>query len=323
MKRILGVLVGVVLGNAAVASADLAVSGGTYKGFNFETQCQNGTSSGPRGTCNTVMQPLSFKVSQARTQVVGFTFKTSGVNCSWPDGSSHTVSLGNMPIGAQGRFQGSTSFTTVTNGGTPAPITVTTTANVDGTISGIDAKGTVTIQNTYDSSGGMHTCTSVAIPWTAGAPQRHAPYPRSTVHRFSCTFQARRTAVNIAVKPVAIVPEGYLQCSQPVTITSLDITLIRTTYVGAVSRDKVLSNAGKGGFVGGSRLHCGPGGNCGDGKFSVRRAWRYDPNSGYRTWMRARVRGVTITVVGPFVKAITGLGGPHPTGPQPGPGPGL
>lgn len=321
MKRILGVFVGVVLGSAAIASADVPVSGGSYNGFNFETQCQNGTSSGPRGTCNTVMQPVSYMVSQDRTQVVAFTFKTSGLNCSWPDGSSRVVSLGNMPIGPQYRFQGSTSFTTVTKGGTPAPITVTTTASVDGTISGIDAKGVITIQNTYDGRGGTRTCT-IATPWTAGAPQRHAPHAPSTVHKFSCTLQAQKPAINAFVKPPELVPEGYLQCSQPVTINSVDITLIRTTYVGAARRDKVLSNAGKGGFLGGSRIHCGPGGNCGDGKFSVARAWRPDPNAAYRTWIRVRVRGVTITVVGPFDRAIAGLR-PHPTGPQSGPGQGF
>lgn len=324
MKRILGVSVALLLGSAAVASADLPAGGGTYKGFNFETQCQNGTSSGPRGTCNTVRQPLSFKVSQDRTEVVGFTFKTSGVNCGWPDGSSHVVSMGNMAIGPQYRFSGSTSFTTSTSGGTPTPITVTTTANVDGTITGIDGKGAITIQNTYDRLGVTHTCTSFATPWTAGAPQRHGPYPPSTVHQFSCTFQARRPAEsfgNVFGKPDKIFPEGYVQCSQPVTITSLDMTLIRTTYVGTVTRDKLLPN--KGGLFGGNRLHCGQCGNCGDGKFSLGAGSRYDSNSGYRTWMRARVRGVTITVVGPFVKAITGLGGPHPTGPQPGPSQGF
>ena len=321
MRRVVGVFTAVLLASTAVASADVPVSNGTYKGFNFETQCRNGTSSGPRGTCNTVLQPLNFTVSQDRAQVVGFTFKTSGVNCSWPDGSSHIVSLGDMTIGAQYRFQGSTSFTTVAHSGTPAPVTTTTSVNVDGTISDIDAHGVITIRNTYDSRGGTHTCTSFATNWTAGAPQRHAPYPPATIHRFSCTLQARRVAEDLFVKPVIVAPEGYLQCSQPVTIASVAITLIRTTYVGAVSRDKLLST--KGGFYGGSRLHCGPGGNCGDGKFSSNRNFRYDPNSGYRTWIRVRVRGVTITVVGPFQKAIAGLGGPHPTGPQPGPGQGF
>lgn len=311
MKRMLGVFVGVVLGSAAIASADLPVSGGTYKGFDFETQCQNGTSSGPRGTCNTVVQPLSFKVSQDRTKVVSFTFKTSGLNCSWPDGSSHTLTLDDLPIDAQHRFQGTSSLTTVVRPGTPRATTVTTTAAVTGTISGIDSKGVINLQNTYATSGGdTQSCEAHTTHWQAGAPQHHRPYPPSTIHRFSCTLQARRTAVDPFLKPVQIAPEGYFQCRQPVTITSLDISLIRTTYVGAARRDKLLSNAGKGGFYGGSRLHCGPGGNCGDGRWSVLgNAWRYHRNDGYRTWIRVRVRGVNLTVVGPLLK------GARPTGP--------
>jgi hypothetical protein len=55
----------------------------------------------------------------------------------------------------------------------------------------------------------------------------------------------------------------------------------------------------------------------------TRAAWNYLPNSGDRTWIRVRVRGVTLTVVSPFEKPITGLGGRHPTGPHPGPGQGF